>query len=196
MTPPRVAAVVLAAGLSKRLPENKLLVAVKGEPIVRRVVKGALASRASPVIVVTGNSAEVVRGALAGLPVVLADNRDYAKGLSGSLRCGVRAVPLDCDGVLVLLGDMPFVASALIDALVAAFEPTRGRAICVPVRHGRRGNPVLWGRRFFPELLELEGDRGAKLLLDLHADLLTEVEAGDDGVLIDIDTADDLKVHE
>ena len=84
---------------------------------------------------------------------------------------------------------------ALIDALAEAFDPAR-RAICVPVRGGRRGNPVLWGRAFFPELLALEGDAGGKQLMALHEDVLYELEAGDDGPFIDIDTPEDLKAHE
>jgi molybdenum cofactor cytidylyltransferase len=84
----------------------------------------------------------------------------------------------------------------LIDALIEAFDPPNHRAICVPVRSGRRGNPVLWNRAFFPELLTLEGDAGAKRLMALHEDVLYELEAGDDGPLIDIDTPEDLKAHE
>lgn len=191
-----IAAVVLAAGLSSRMPGNKLLAPLAGKPVIRHVAEAAVSSRASSVFVVTGNAATEVAGALDKLNIQLVENTDYASGLSESLKCGVRHVPADCDGVLVLLGDMPFVTTGLIDSLIDAFDPARGREICVPVCQGRRGNPVLWGRRFFPDLLALAGDQGAKHLMDLYADVLCELEVEDDASLIDIDTPDDLQRHQ
>jgi molybdenum cofactor cytidylyltransferase len=196
VTAPKVAAVVLAAGLSTRMPANKLLADLNGKPVVRHVAEAALGSRASSVIVVVGHAAPDVRAALHGLELTIVENREFAKGLSESLKCGVRNVPAGMDGVLILLGDMPFVLIDQINALIEVFDPEAGRAVCVPVRNGRRGNPVLWSRRFFPELLELEGDAGAKRLMACHEDVLYEVEMGDDGALIDIDTLEDLKRHE
>jgi molybdenum cofactor cytidylyltransferase len=189
----RIAAVVLAAGLSSRMPGNKLLAPLAGKPIVRHVVDAAITSRASPVLVVTGNAMVEVTAALNDLTIQFVENHDYAGGLSESLKCGVKHIPADCDGVLVLLGDMPFVTAKLIDSLINAFD--QGHEICAPIHHGRRGNPVLWGRRFFPDLLALTGDKGARHLMDLHADTLCELEVEDDASLIDIDTPDDLQRH-
>jgi molybdenum cofactor cytidylyltransferase len=186
----KIAAIILAAGLSSRLPGGKLLLPLGGKPLLRHAADAALASKASPVIAVTGHDAERVSSALASPEIQIVENRDYATGLSSSLKCGVRAVPAACTGVAILLGDMPFVTAALIDALVDAFS--RRHEIVVPVFGGRRGNPVLWGRRFFPEILALEGDQGAKHLMALHADVLYQLEAPDDGVLKDIDTVEDL----
>jgi molybdenum cofactor cytidylyltransferase len=185
----RIGAVVLAAGRSARMPGNKLLLPLAGKPIVRHAVEAALASRASPVVAVTGNAAVEVAEAFRGLKVRTAENLVFSKGLSESLKCGIRNLPRDCDGAVILLGDMPFVRPALIDALIAAFEPG---LICVPVRDGRYGNPVLWGRKFFPELLALEGDAGAKRLLSHYREVVHPVEALDDGPFIDIDTLEDL----
>lgn len=196
MTSAHIAAVVLAAGLSSRMPENKLLAPLAGKPVLRHVVEAAMASRASPVVVVTGYAAAEVKAALTGLDVEFIENADYAKGLSESLKCGVKNVPPDCAGVVVLLGDMPLVTAGLIDGLIGSFEPAKGREICAPVHKGRRGNPVLWGRRFFPELLALTGDKGARRLIDLHADALSTLEVGDDASLVDIDTAEDLQRHQ
>ena len=193
MTPPRIAAVVLAAGLSSRMGGNKLLLPVAGEPIVRRVAEAALASRATHVIVVTGHNAPAVSAALLGLDIQIVENREFARGLSESLKCGLRNLPADCDGTLILLGDMPYVSAPLLNKLIEAFDPAGQHTICVPVRRGRRGNPVLWGRSFFPELLALHGDKGAKPILEAHNNAVCEVEATDDGVLIDIDTPEDLK---
>lgn len=186
----RVAAIVLAAGRSSRMGHFKLLAEVAGAPMLLHAVRAALASRAKPVIVVTGNQATEVAHALAGLAVTIAHNPDYASGLAGSLKAGARAVPGDCAGALILLGDMPQVTSAHIDRLIAAFAPGR---IVVPVHAGRRGNPVLWPRELFPHLLALDGDAGARRLLDQFADRITEVEIADAAIFTDIDTPEALE---
>ncbi|MGZ5998930.1 MAG: NTP transferase domain-containing protein, partial [Rhizomicrobium sp.] len=185
---PRVAAIVLAAGLSSRMGSNKLLAAVAGKPLVRHAVEAAMASAAETVIVVTGNGAADVKRAISPLTPLFVENHDYSKGLSTSLKCGLARVPEGCDGALILLGDMPGVTSALLDKLIAAFEPAEGRAICVATHHGKRGNPVLWSRRFFPEIMALEGDVGARHLIAQNGELVCEVEADDDAPLTDIDT--------
>ncbi len=186
---PRVAALVLAAGRSSRFAAgNKLVEELDGVPIVARAVDAALGSRATPVIVVVGSDAERVRAALAGRAVTLVENARFAEGLSTSLRAGLAALPSGLDGVAVLLGDMPRVAAHHLDRLIAAFDPRGGRAICVPTHGGRRGNPVLWGEAFLPEMQTLSGDVGARALLARHAAQTVEVEMPDDGVLLDVDT--------
>jgi molybdenum cofactor cytidylyltransferase len=189
---PRVAAIVLAAGRSTRMgPENKLLADLGGKPMVRHVVEAALASTARPVLVVTGHQAAQVADALAGLDVTLVANPAYATGLASSLKAGIRAVPAACDGALILLGDMPRVAPGHIERLIAALaaEP---ESIIVPVHDGQRGNPVLWPRRYFSELLQLEGDAGARRLFAAHPGAVREVAAADDAILSDIDTPEAL----
>jgi len=84
------------------------------------------------------------------------------------------------------------VNSALLDRLIAAFNPVEGRSICVPTVRGKRGNPVLWARRFFPEIARLEGDSGAKHLIGEHGDLVCEVEMTGDAAVTDIDTPEAL----
>jgi molybdenum cofactor cytidylyltransferase len=186
---PHVAAVVLAAGQSRRMGAlNKLVLEVDGKPMVRRAVETALAAGASPVVVVLGHEAERVREALAGTDVIFAENPDYAGGLSTSLKTGVAALPDDVDGALVCLGDMPLVAPGDIARLLAAFNPAEGRAIIVPTRRGKRGNPVLWARRFFAEMREVAGDTGAKHLIGAYPELVAEVEMPGEAVLVDIDT--------
>lgn len=189
---PKIGAVVLAAGMSSRMGANKLLMDVNGKQMVRHTVDAALASHAEPVIVVTGNEAADVKAALTGLNVRIVNNPDFANGLSASLRCGLNVLPEDCDGALVLLGDMPGVSTALIDKLIASFDTAESRAICVATRHGKRGNPVLWARRFFPEMLAIEGDVGARNLIGTYGELVCEVEASDDAPLTDIDTPEAL----
>ena len=190
-----VAALVLAAGRSSRMaPLNKLLVpGPDGRAMVARVVDNVLASRARPVLVVTGHERARVEEALAGRPVLLTHADDYADGLSASLRAGLRALPAEVEGVLVCLGDMPLVPGPMLDRLLAAFDPEEGRAIVQPTFGGKGGNPVLWSREFIPEMLAITGDVGARHLTGVHADRRADVEMADDGVLRDFDTADALK---
>lgn len=192
---PRIAALVLAAGRSSRMGSNKLLAEIGGKPLVRYAVESAVKSSADPVIVVTGNAAEATAEALQGFPIRFRNNPDFTKGLSSSLKCGLSGLPEDADGVLVMLADMPGVPPALLDRLIAAFDPDEGRAICVATRHGRRGNPVLWGRRFFSAIMAIEGDTGARHLIGENEDLVCEVEAEDDGPLTDIDTPEALEAY-
>jgi molybdenum cofactor cytidylyltransferase len=190
---PRIGAIVLAAGHSSRMRAggdgiNKLLQPLAGQPMIRYAVEAALESAASDVVVVTGNEQQRVRAALDGLPVIFSENSNYSDGLSASLICGLNALPADCDGALILLGDMPAVDAGLLDRLIAAFDPGEDRAIILPVHGGKRGNPVLWARRFFDEMRTLKGDAGARALLAPYAGLICEIEAGSDAPLTDIDT--------
>jgi molybdenum cofactor cytidylyltransferase len=189
----RVAAIVLAAGRSTRMGgPNKLLAGLGGRPLVRIAVEEALASSARPVVVVTGHQREAVEAALADLPVRFVHNPDFAEGLSTSLKAGIAAVPDDVDGTVVCLGDMPQVGAALIDRLAAAFDPDHGALIVVPTSGGKRGNPVLWARRFFPDLAAIEGDVGARHLLAGFRDAVVEVPVGNSAALVDVDTPEAL----
>ena len=160
--------------------------------MVAHAVDAMLASRAAPVIVVTGHQADEVRAALGERPVIWAHNPDYAEGLSTSLKAGLAALPDDAEGVVIGLGDMPRITAAQIDRLIAAFNPLEGRAIFVPTVRGKRGNPVLFATRFVPEMREIGGDVGARHLIGEHDDEVVEIEMDDDGALLDIDTPDAL----
>jgi molybdenum cofactor cytidylyltransferase len=192
---PKVAAIVLAAGTSSRMGSNKLLEQVHGKPLLRHAVEAATASAASPVIVVSGNQPEKAAAALAGSRASIVNNPAYATGLSSSLKCGLKALPDDCDAALIVLADMPGITAGLIDRLIAAFNPAEGRAICVAGRGGKRGNPVLWARRFFDDMNALEGDVGAKHLMAQHEEFVCEVEADDDAPLTDVDTPEALAAY-
>jgi len=185
---PRIAALLLAAGRSSRMGANKMLAEIDGRPMVARTAQRLLSSRARPIIAVLGNQADEVDAALGKLPIERVKNPDFAEGLATSLIRGLAALPADIDGVVVCLGDMPLIAGRDLDRLIAAFNPLEGRAIVVPTRHGRRGNPVLWSRQFFAEMMALSGDSGARRLIDEHADLVAEVEMDSDAIFIDIDT--------
>jgi molybdenum cofactor cytidylyltransferase len=189
-----IAAVVLAAGRSSRMGgPNKLLEKINGRPLVRIVVDAALGSKARPVIVVTGHQRERVEAALAGLPVQVVHNPDFSDGLGTSLKAGIAAVPPEADGTIVCLGDMPQVDAALIDRLIAAFDPDKGALAVVPTIEGKRGNPVVWSRRFFPDLMAVEGDVGARHLIGRYAEAVTEVPLTGTAALTDIDTPEALR---
>ena len=189
---PRIAAIVLAAGQSKRMCANKLTMMLEGKPLARHAVDAARAAGIKKIVAVVGHEAEQVRAALAGSEVEFVFNEDYAQGLSTSLKKGVAAMPQELDGAMIFLGDMPDIAPALVARMIAAFDPAASRAIVVPRCDGRQGNPVLWGRAFFPLILEqTNGDAGAKQLIGRYAEWVCEIDAGD-GAFTDLDTAEAL----
>jgi molybdenum cofactor cytidylyltransferase len=184
-----IAAIILAAGRSTRMGgPNKLLAELDGRKLVRIATEQALASRANDVIVVTGHQAELVEQALAGLKVRFVRNPDFAGGLASSVKAGIAAVSPSADGAVICLGDMPLMSAHLIDRLIESFAPDRGNLIVVPVADGRRGNPVLWSRRFFNELMTLDGDIGARHLIARHGEAVAEVPVEGEGAFLDIDT--------
>ena len=191
---PTIAAVVLAAGRSRRMaPHNKLLVVDRtGKPMIARVVDNVLSSHARPILVVTGHQAEQVQHALGGRPVRYVHAGDYAEGLSASLKAGIAAVPEECAAAIVCLGDMPLVTGRMIDRLLSAYDPDEGRLIVLPTYRGKQGNPMLWDREFFPEIMDVSGDSGARFLVGQHIEAVAEVEMADDAVLRDFDTTESL----
>ncbi len=187
--PSKVAAIVLAAGQSRRMgPSNKLLMEIEGKPLVRRTVEAVSTSKVAQVVVVTGHQDAEVRKALAGLDVTIVHNPRYAEGLSTSLKAGIDALGAEIAAAVIGLGDMPGVQAAHVDQLIAAFAPEADKAIGVPTHNGKRGNPVLWARRFFEDMQGLSGDVGAKALIGANESLVYEIEFGDTAVLTDLDT--------
>jgi molybdenum cofactor cytidylyltransferase len=187
-----VAAIVLAAGSSSRMGRNKLLLEFEGRPILCHAVDQALAAGIRDVVVVGGHQAAKVRealGARLGSPGTrMVEAREHKLGMSASLKAGIRALSPKTEAVLVMLGDMPQVSATLIRRLVSAYNPVEGRTIVVPTMHGKRGNPVLFDRKFFPEILELAGDVGARHLIGAHDGEVAEVAVDDAGVFADVDT--------
>lgn len=195
-----VAAIILAAGAASRFraaagdggPPTKLVALLGGKPLVRHVAEAALASRARPVIVVTGHAQVAVEAALADLPVSFVHNADFATGLASSLRAGLGAAPASAQAALVLLGDMPRISAPLLDALIAAHGLHPEAKAVAPLFEGARGNPVLIARALFASVATLTGDRGARALLAAAANEVVEVPVADAAVIFDVDTPDAL----
>ncbi len=195
----RRAGVILAAGSASRYraqdpaAATKVVAPLDGAPLVRHVAQAARAAGLVPLIVVTGHAAAAVREALGDVEgLAFVHNADHETGLASSLRAGVAALPADCAGAFILLGDMPRVGDAMLRKLAQAFRAAPGACAAVPVRGGVRGNPALIGAALFGEVARLSGDAGARKLLAAR-DGVVEVEADDDGVLVDVDTPDALK---
>ena len=191
---PFVSAMVLAAGGSTRMGRPKLALPVRGTPMIRLAAQAARASRCREVIVVLGTHAEIYRPLLDGLDVQIVINPDPAEGLGSSIRRGVEAVATDAQGVVILLADQPFVTADVIDRLidVAAAE---GRRIVASSYHSTVGVPAFFHRALFLELLTLEGDQGARSVIERYPKEGVAVPLPE-AVATDIDTAEDFSTIE
>lgn len=186
----RVAALLLAAGHSRRMGSNKLVLELDGKALIAHVADAALAAGFAEVIVVTGHQADAVHRALADRPVTWVHNAHHEQGMASTVKAGVEALAPTVDALLVCLGDMPRVSARQMQEIAQAYAPSSEYSICAPVFNGNRGNPVLFGRRHFAEMLAVEGDQGARSLLVKHADRIRLVPMDDDAILADIDTPD------
>ena len=188
----QIAAVVLAAGRSTRMGEaNKLLATINGKTLVRSVVETLESTKVDQVVVVTGHEQERIRQELVGLNVTFVHNPNYADGLSTSLKAGIGALGDEVDAAMVTLADMPFVGSDGVDEMMATYRERDDVHAVVATSKGKRGNPVLWSRRFFEELCDVQGDTGARHLIGKHASVIAEVEMGE-AASLDLDTPEAL----
>jgi molybdenum cofactor cytidylyltransferase len=191
--PQAVGLVLLAAGKASRMGEggpHKLLAEFSGVPLVRRAAQVACASSAAPVVVVTGHRADKIADCLHGLPVHVAQNPDFASGMASSLNTGMSAQPMQgLDGILVMLADMPGITVADLDCLIAAFRAAGGRAVVRAVANGKRGNPVILPRATFDAVMKLQGDVGARHIIETSGLAVIDVDIGA-AAHLDVDTPD------
>ncbi len=188
--PGSVGVIVLAAGAGERLGGGKQLLAIAGEPMVRRVVRTTLAALPGNVVVVLGHDAEQVAAALEDLPVNIAVNPDYRRGLSTSLQAGLAALTPATRAALFVLADQPGVTADVLTQLAVAYTAGHQK-IVVPVYQGQRGNPVLIARDLWPQILALQGDVGAREIIRNHPEEVLAVAVDCPGVVQDIDTPAD-----
>ena len=185
---PKIAGILLAAGVASRMGKPKLLLPWKGEALIHRAARVAVESGLEPVVIVTGAGAEGIAAALQDLPVQLIHNPNWQEGQSTSVRAGVEALPADCQAVVFLLGDQPFVGADLIQNLVDTYLKDRP-TILAPHVNGKRVNPVIFDRMVFAHLLKLEGDAGARSIFGTFPP--AAMPWPDEKVLLDIDTPED-----
>ena len=184
----RIAGVVLAAGASSRLGANKLLLRLDSEPLVRRAARHAIEAGLSPVLVVLGHEAERVAAALGGLAVETVVNPAYRAGMHGSMQTGIERVPNDCAAAVVLLGDMPLVTAAMIEALAERFR--RGAEPLVLSLYGEvQAPPTLYARALFPALAGAGAGGGREVVL-AHRSEAVELR-WPEGLLADLDRPED-----
>lgn len=170
--------------------QPKQLLPIDDQPMVRHVTEVVADLGLEQIVVVTGANARAVEAALSGLAVDLARNESWSEGMSSSMRSGLRALRSEVQAVLMVLGDQPGLTTALLQSLVGRYRATRA-PIVAPVYRGRRGNPVLFDRELFPELLAVQGDQGGRVLIDRYQDRMEQVEVDDPAVVMDVDSPRD-----
>jgi molybdenum cofactor cytidylyltransferase len=188
----KTAAIILAAGESQRMGRPKQLLPVHSKPMLLHVVETVLSARLDQVIVVLGASAATIQPVLAATNVTIAINDDWREGLASSLRAGLERVSPRAEAALFVPADLPRLTTRTIQAIIACRKPS-GKSIVIPTCRGCRGNPVLFARSLFPELLGLHGDQGGRALFASHQADIELVEVGDEGILLDVDTPADYK---
>jgi molybdenum cofactor cytidylyltransferase len=184
-----ISAILLAAGESNRMGQPKQLMPLGQSTIVEKAIDNLLNSAISETIVVLGYKDEKIRKTIAGKPVKIAINPDYQQGMSTSIIAGLKQINKRAQAVLIALGDQPFVDSQTINSLVEAFTDNK-RGIIIPIYQGRRGNPAIFAIKYKNELLNLKGDVGGREIIKRHPDDVLEVAVNCEGVLLDIDTAE------
>ncbi|MCK7613420.1 NTP transferase domain-containing protein [Roseibium sediminicola] len=189
---PRIAALILGAGKSSRMGgPNKLLATLDGKSLIRHAAEAACAADVAETVLVTGHLAEEIAAEVSDLDLTLVHNPDYADGMAGSIRAGMNGMPAEIDAVLILLGDMPRIDAEVLGKLIAAYRRNPASLIVTATANGKRGNPVLWDKRFFDALKALSGDVGARHIIAENPDFVTEVEIGS-AARLDLDTPEAL----
>lgn len=182
-----VAAVLLAAGGSRRMGQTKQLLPIDGQPMVRRVAQTVCEVGLAQVVAVVGAEGERVARALAGLDLEIVHNPAWERGMSTSVRAGIEALRPEIGAALLVLADQPALTAGALRILVEAFRAS-GAPIVAPYYRGRRGNPVLFARSLFAELSRVEGDQGGRAILARYEQDVERVDVDDDAILLDVDT--------
>ncbi|MGH7772061.1 MAG: nucleotidyltransferase family protein [Candidatus Binatia bacterium] len=194
-----IVAIILTAGESSRMGRAKALLPIEGRSFIEKIVSALKASRVGRIIVVLGHDAEEIQKEIGHLPVLVVLNKDYKKGQLSSLVAALQSLKAEksatkVDGVLVHLVDHPFLSAALVDHMIDRFYESK-KLIVLPRYKGRRGHPVIFSSRLFPELLSTPLEQGAKAVVHAHRDETLEIETEEEGIAIDIDTPEEYRQH-
>jgi len=202
----KLAGILLAAGMGTRMGKGmgqkiqgpKQLLPLAGQPVLGQVIQNGLAAGLDPLILVLGHEAPNIREAVDVSRVHVVVNPGYKTGMASSIRAGLGAVATrfdgpdcdgpDCDGAMFLLGDQPLVDTGVLLQLIRAFT---GQGIVIPTFQGRQGNPVIFSAGFFPQLQQLKGDVGGRVLFDAYPEAICRVPVETSGVCFDLDTPED-----
>ncbi len=188
----RISALLLGAGESKRMGFDKLTLPWRGKTVFEYCLDNLLRSDVKEVIVVINNKGKSESIMAKGPKVKITINPDFKEGMSSSIRRGLKRIDRRSHGILIALGDQPLLKTRTINSLIHAFS-LKGGGIIVPCFKGKRGNPVIFHRRFERELLGLRGDTGGRSIVEKHPDEVTTVRVRSAGILKDIDTWKDYK---
>lgn len=183
-------AVVLAAGESRRMGTQKLLLPCPGQPMIRQVVENILSAGVKSIMVVTGSHRDEVMGVLEGLPVHFSHNEKFREGMFSSVVCGITALPEGTEAFLLFLGDQPFIPPEVTLEVINAFRRNQ-KGIVIPISGGERGHPTLFDLKYLREILTLSPEGGLRTLMGLHPEDILEVEVNSAGITRDIDTKND-----
>ncbi|MHC4741578.1 MAG: nucleotidyltransferase family protein [Planctomycetota bacterium] len=187
-----ICSIVLAAGMSRRMGVQKLLLPFDEKTVIGRIVDELAGATVDKIHVVVGCEGERVVEELSGRKVLIVENPDYEEGMLSSVRAGIRSLPEECECVLVALGDQPAITSELVDELVKAFVETE-KGILTPLYNGKRGHPLLFSQCYCDEVLECYDDIGLRGLLHAHPEDVFELSVSSSAVLSDIDYPEDYR---
>jgi len=182
-----ICAVVLAAGRSERMGTQKLLLPIGGKTLIERVVDELLASAVEGILVVVGDDSQRLRTVLGKRPIQFVPNPDPTSDMLGSVRCGLRSLPVRCEAVLVVLGDQPGISHELVDEMIHRFRES-GKKIISPSHDGHRGHPILFSTKFCDEVTGCHGTTGLRGLLDAHPEAVLKLKVESPDILEDMDT--------
>ena len=185
-----ICAVVLAAGLSRRMGAQKLLLPFGGKTVISHIVDQLLTSTVDEVHVVVGHQAERISAELSDRAVSIVENPNYKSGMLSSVRCGLQNLPEDCRAVMVVLGDQPSITTELIDKMLQSFATTE-KSILVPLHKHKRGHPILFSSHYSDEIMMQYDDVGLRGLLHSHSDDVFELDVTTSSVLFDMDYPED-----
>lgn len=181
----------MAAGGSSRLDSPKQLLKWGDSYLINHCIEVVTQAEIQPITVVLGSRAEEISAVLPLSDIEILINPRWQDGMSTSIKCGLNTLPDDIDGAFIFLSDQPFITTELIHAIILKFNESDAE-ITAPRVNGQQCNPVLFRRTFFPELLTISGDRGAKGLIAKHA--VTWLDWSDEKLLLDIDSAEDYRL--
>ena len=192
-----IAALILGAGLSKRMRQPKLFINIKGYPMFYHSILAVKKTSINDIILVVG---KYYQETIAYLNLLEQDqftnvviNHQYEKGMSSSIICGISNIPSSADAELILLADMPFISHEIIRLVISCFEHSNANNIIIPIYKGKRGHPVLIPKYYFKELMNLQDDVGARHLISKYQHNVKTIEVSDKEILTDFDTYKDIQ---